>query len=218
MLNEHLEHQVNRNLLADQDLSSQRIDVAADAGVVTLSGNVQSYRRKLAAQEIAMATEHVQQVRNEILVSTPDQNSTTQIAEIVNETLDHSEGLRNESIMVSVKDEVITLTGYVRSEAEKTRVSDVAHSVDRVRDINNFLIVNSTQVTHNIEHCATVLQSIASIIGLRAENLRLSVVNESARLSGRVDAIWMKEAAETTVRKFGILTVANHLTVDSPRS
>jgi osmotically-inducible protein OsmY len=217
MLNEHLEHHVNQKLLANNGLSSQRIDVTADSGVVTLHGNVQSYRRKLTAQEIAMADQHVQEVHNELVVATPNDHSPDFLAETVNLLVDNADGLSNESIVVSSKSSSVTLSGYVSTELEKARVADIACSVDGVMEVTNLLIVNPNQVAKNCEHCRTILRSLSSIIGLSGENLRLSVVNETARLSGWVKAAWMRDAAEVAVRGFGILTLANDVAVEPTR-
>jgi osmotically-inducible protein OsmY len=214
VLNEHLEHHVNQKLLANQELSSQRINVVADAGEITLHGCVQSYRRKLAAEEIAIDDENVHVVRNELVVATPEAHAPAFLAELVNRLLDNDGGLSNESIMVNSKGNTLTLSGYASSEIEKTRIADVAASVDGVRKVANMLVVNPVEVARNRQHCLEILESLNAIIGFSSRGLRLSVVNESARLSGWVAAAWMKETAETTVRSYGILTLTNDINLD----
>ena len=77
MLDEHLEHHVSQLLLANEELSSQRIAVTVKDGKVTLAGRVQSFRRKLAAQEIVEADSNVTGVYNELAVESPEDCSLT---------------------------------------------------------------------------------------------------------------------------------------------
>ncbi|MFK7769070.1 MAG: BON domain-containing protein [Mariniblastus sp.] len=217
MLNEHLEHHVNQKILAHSDLSSQRIEVTADFGEVTLHGKVQSFRRKLTAQEIAMSDGNVSQVHNELVVETPNNHSATFLVELVNRLLDVADGLSNESIMVSSSGNTVTISGYVKTDLEKIRVADIASSVDAVLEINNLLVVNPQQVDANRKHCVKVLEAISSVIGMENSNIRFSVVNEPARLSGWSRSLWMKDAAECEARRFGVLTLTNDVVVDPSR-
>lgn len=68
----------------------------------------------------------------------------------------------------------------------------------------------------NLEHCQRILKSIAGIIGMENEVIRLSVANEAARLSGNVDTVWKQKAAENVARQFGIIKIANDILVDHP--
>jgi osmotically-inducible protein OsmY len=213
MLNEHLEHHVKQLILANEDLSSLEIAVSADDGVVTLSGSVQSFRRKLAAQEIVESDAKVARVINNLTVEPAQDSTDTMIALAVNQKFDTAADIEGESISVDAKTGTITLTGYVSTDLEKLRVADMAAAVDSVSRVTNLLIVNPDEVKANKEHVHEILESIRQIIGMEEEQIRLSVVNENARLSGYVDALWKKEKAETVVSQHGVLKIANQITV-----
>ena len=213
MLNEHLELEIKQQFLANDDLSSQRIDVTANGGQITLSGRVQSFRRKLAAQELAAASEHVISVDNQLVVEAPVFKNDISIATDVNRLFDDAVNLTNESVRVRSKTQTVALTGYVNSELEKVFAADLAASVDGVAEVDNFLVVNPEQVLANREHCQKILDSIAGLIGMQNEKIRLSVVNETARLSGVVDAPWKAEIAEEVTGQYGIMNVLNEITV-----
>lgn len=216
MLNEHLEHHITQQILANPDLSAQYIEVSADNGSVKLSGTVNSYRSKLEAQNTASASEFVKTVQNDLSVSPPDQsgNSNIKIASQVNQRLNTFGDLSPYSILVTCADASVSLSGYVRTEREKLRVCDVVKSVGGVAKINNFLIANPDQVLENSRHCTKVLDAINTEAGLTTDSIQLSIVNESARLSGQVDSLWKFEQAEITVRKFGVLKVLNEIVVN----
>jgi hyperosmotically inducible protein len=215
MLNEHLEHHVSQLLLAHDDLSSQRITVLANNGNIVLAGRVQSFRRKLAAQEVAAADANVATVVNELIVDPPCDQTDTETALKVNETLDKATDLSSPSIRVDANSGTVTLTGYVGTELKKLRAADIAASIDKVQSINNLLVVNPVQVATNQKHVRTILQSVSNIIGMENEQIRISLVNETARLSGSVDSEWKKEKVETVVCQFGVLNVANDITVEA---
>lgn len=218
MLDEHLEHHLNQLLLADDELSSQRIKVIASRGVVTLAGQVQTFRRKLAAQELVQAAAHVREVRNELEVASPNWENDQDIALQVNQEIDALAGVKSDSVRVDAKTGKVALTGYVSTERDKLRVADVATSVDGVSEVSNLLVVNPDQVAKNQQHARRIIDSLRNVIGMEnCDSVRVSVVDETARLSGRVDAVWKKEQAETLVTQFGILNVSNEISIDPHR-
>lgn len=105
------------------------------------------------------------------------------------------------------------MTGYVDCPLAKLKAADIATAVSGVVAVNNYLIVNPSQVASNRSYCASVLKLIRSEIGMQDAQLRLSIVNEIARLSGVVDAAWKAEVVEKVVRQSGILTVINEIVV-----
>ncbi len=211
--NEHLEHQVNQRLMESDDLSSTPIEVTVDDGNVTLSGTVQTFRRKLRAQEIAAACVEVRSVVNELAVDPASSLPDEAVALNVNKLLQDDNRLNHQTIRIDVRDDTVSLTGYVGNAAEKQIAADIAAASVGVREINNLLIVNADRVQSNVEHCITILSTISRIIGMEDEKLIVSVVDETARISGKVDALWKKEAAESTIRGFEILNVCNVIVV-----
>ncbi len=215
MLNEHLEHAVTQEMMKSPELSSLPITIIAENGLVTLTGSVQSYRRKLAAQQLAESCAGVLSVVNNLIVEAPDVVLDNTIGQSTNSRLASELNLHHQSIRVDVRDGTVTLTGYVRSEIERRQAEDGAAGVEGVRDICNLLIVNRDRALANEELANSVRAHINRIIGMEDADLIISVVDETARLSGQVDDLWKKELAETTLRQFGILHVCNEIVVKS---
>lgn len=217
MLNEHLEHHVTQRLVDDPDLSSQRIQVSADHGIITLSGHVQSFRKKLAASCIASADKHVVSVVNKISVAPHLDADDATIAFQVNLSLRNLSQLSEQTIRVDAKGGVVTLTGYVAADLDKQQAADFASGVDGVKGISNLLIVNIDEVQKNRLHCEAILAAISDVIGMENEQLMLSIVNETAKISGTVDSLWKRDEAESVARQFEILTVCNDICVELPK-
>lgn len=213
VLNEHLEHEINQSLMQAGHLSSQRIEVTADNGCVTLNGEVQSFRRKLASQRVADSCAGVKSVVNNLKVTPPEPVSDLKIAEQVNLKLSDGSNLADNTIRVDVKNGTVTLSGYVSNSRDQKVAADIATSVDGVREIQDMLVINHDRVLANQEHSLAINAAMKRIIGMENEELQLSVVDDSARLSGVVDAKWKKEAAERNARQFGILKVCNEIVV-----
>ncbi len=213
--NEHVEHFVAQALLASPELSSQTIDVRANDGVVTLAGAVQSYRQKLQAQQLATACEPVRSVVNNLAVELVDSIPDETIALEVNQHFTTDANLLHQSIRVDSHNGRVTLSGYVVNSEKKKISADIASAINGVRDINNLLIINPDQAMANDELATSIRAAMKGIIGMQNDDFVLSVVDETARISGRVDALWKKEAAEKTVREFGILNVCNEIVVQT---
>jgi osmotically-inducible protein OsmY len=62
---------VGTRLTSDPDISRFRLDIDVDGGVVTLSGTVPNEYMKRHAEEVAMKTEGVKRVKNELRIATP---------------------------------------------------------------------------------------------------------------------------------------------------
>ncbi len=218
LLNEHLEHLVTQLLKSSAPVSSQRITARADDGRITLTGEVQSFREKLAAHELVKNSPHVKSVNNLLVVAPNGSTTNHQITFQVVRQLAQSPDVSGQSIHVDAHDGDVILTGYVTSDADRLVATDIAKGVDGVQQVHDWLMVNPDQVMANKELCHAIRGALERVIGLEIDDIWLSIVDESAQLVGRVDALWKKEAAEATVRRFDLLHVTNNLDVQPVRS
>jgi osmotically-inducible protein OsmY len=214
MLNEHLEHEINQKFVGDEHLSSQTIGVKAKGGVVTLSGTVRSFRQKLTAQRLAELDNRVDTVINELVVKPPTQLDDLAICSQIDQLFEQSDSVTASTIIVTCFNQSVVLRGYVSGDREKIQAADFAAAVESVVDVSNLLIVNPDEVEANLQHAAVITAAIRNTIGLENESVQLSVVNETARLGGTVDAAWKKEAMEMIARKYKILHVENNILVE----
>jgi hyperosmotically inducible protein len=125
-----------------------------DKGVVTLSGHVAADGDKEQAESIAKSIAGIQVVSNQIAVIPPGAEGP---AKRVNSDLDKgiegnldaaliSEHLR-ENVKYSVKNQVVTLTGEVNSQAKRARAAAVASSVPNVQQVVNELQIKAQKAT-----------------------------------------------------------------------
>jgi len=197
----------------DDRLSGQPIKVSASDGVVTLEGAVQSYRRKLAAYEIASSFEGCRDVVNRLTIEPRDALPDEEVANGVGAALDSHADITGDTIIVSVTSSVVTLTGNVGSQWERIVAEDVARSARGVRDVRNLLVVDLIGEMEDKEVCQEIQDALEQTRGLKGANLRVAVSGEAIVLSGEVSQLWQKEAAEATVRRFQPWQVRNDIVV-----
>jgi osmotically-inducible protein OsmY len=211
--NEHLELQVNQTLQSAAELSSRPIQVVCDDGHVELRGSVPNFRCKLQAHEIVSACQNVRAVTNNLIVDPPQKISDQQLVHRVKRALSEQAHCPVHSIRVDVHDGAVTISGYVSSDAERVLVADLVSGVDSVRNLQDMLMVNPDRALANHELATTIRVAISRVIGMENEDLIVAVVDESTQLSGCVDAIWKKEAAEQAVRRFEMMNVVNGIEI-----
>ena len=134
---------VKAALIDDETTKARDIDVETQAGVVQLSGFVESQESKSIAEEIARSVDGVTDVRNALIVRQGDRSvgavvDDSVIAAKVKTELANEAGLSTASaVNVEVNSGVVQLSGFVNSEDEKSRAETVASSVTGVAEVRN---------------------------------------------------------------------------------
>ena len=154
---------VNARLAADDEVSTYDIDVETADGVVTLIGEVEDPRARERAMELARNTDGVRDVVDRLGVSsgaTPTSGSDASVpaAEGQREPDDRNEGagdltanavltskvktrlladttISGLTIDVDTRDGIVTLTGTVSSEIQKTRALRIARETEGVKSV-----------------------------------------------------------------------------------
>ncbi|MCC7417864.1 MAG: BON domain-containing protein [Acidobacteria bacterium] len=146
-------------LAADETVKSQQIDVNTKDRVVTLSGTVQNEAEEAKALEIARNTRGVANVVDDINVApageqgaapttgaeaAPEVGAAPADSEIdsqVKAALTGEPSIKADQITVATANGVVTLSGKVSSEAQKTKAAEVAGKVPNVTRVDNELTV-----------------------------------------------------------------------------
>ena len=211
-----IKQQVLRELKWDSRIAWSEIGVEVFEGVVTLTGNVNSYAKKLAAQEAAHRIDGVLDVANEIEVRPTGefQRTESDIALAVRHVLQWDALVPDERIQSTVSDGWVTLEGDVnlwreREDAERAvlRLAGVIGVINKIRIAP--ARVNADELREEIE------DALERRADRQAERLRIEVYDGAVDLFGRVHSWQEKRAVVGSISHApGVTEIRNHLTID----
>ena len=117
-------------------------------------------------------------------------------------------------IGVSVKDGVVTLTGFVPSYWEKDAAEKAAKRVYGVKAVANDVEVKLLSSRTDPEIARDIVQELQSHVGIPADNIKATVRHGLVTLEGTVDWQYQKLLAESAAKKIrGVISVSNNIEV-----
>jgi osmotically-inducible protein OsmY len=196
-------------------LKVAEIGVSVKNGIVTLSGQVDSYSKKMEAEREAKKVFGVRAVAEDIHVgASPEGSKTdTEIAEAVLNSLKWHSVVPDDKIQVKVEDGIVTLDGELEWEYQRNSAKNVVASIKGVRDIISNLIVTVKTTPDDVkQRIAAAFHRVARI---DAEKISVEVIDNKAILTGKVRSFAEKEEAEEAAWYApGITTVENRLELE----
>jgi len=207
---------VLQELKWDSQVDETDVGVSVDSGVVTLTGTVASYAKKMAAQEAAHRVAGVLDVADNILIDVPgvQLRTDTEIAQAVRRALEWDVFLPDEKIETTVSNGWVTLQGTVPFWSDRNYAERAVRNLTGVRGASNNLIVSAPKVAPE-----TVRQSIESALERRAdretERIKVETKDGTVSLTGRVHN-WSEKYAVLGAAGHapGVRKVEDHLRVD----
>lgn len=210
---------IKQDVLAELEwqpnIDETEIGVTVKDGIVTLTGMVDSYTKKIAAEKAAANVYGVKAVAEDIKVkySSDKGKSDTEIAKAAVDAIKWNTSIPNDAIKIKVEDSWVYLNGEVSWEyqknAAKTTVSKLAGVKGVINNISLKKIVAPAEVKNRItkafERSAT----------LEAKNIQVEVDGHTVKLRGTVHSLAEKEQArKAAFFAPGVTKVENHLIVD----
>jgi osmotically-inducible protein OsmY len=211
---------------ATQKLASKNqfrnVKASVEDGIVTLTGTVDLYQRKLDAAKLARKIAKVQGVRNLITVAGPDVPDAKLEQKLATKLRYVRVGYDNtfDYFALGVKDGVVTVEGEDRTGVGRDEaLADIAN-MPGVKDvIENISVAPASIFDDGIRNRA--LQAIYRDPVLSkyaidpAHPIRIIVANGHVTLYGSVDSVMDKNVAGIRANQvFGAFTVDNKLVVD----
>ncbi len=141
-----LSTKIKTKMIGDEFIKARNIDVDVLNGVVYLIGVVESSSQKRMAAGIARGVEGVRHVENQLLVgktSIGQGFEDTMLTSKIRVKLLQDPDIRSTNIDVDTNNNVITLTGIVKTDKERNRVLYVVQEVADKRQIVNNLSVSN---------------------------------------------------------------------------
>ncbi len=213
--NETLQKDVQDAIKWEPLLHAAEIGVTAKDGVITLTGVVDSYSKKLEAEYAAKNVAGVKAVVEKIVVEfghTGVKNDNEVADEIVT-AFKHNWEIPDEKVKVKVEQGWLTLDGKVQWNYQKEAAQKAVRYLVGVKGVTNNISVapdaHDTIEQMDIEH------ALARNWAIDDEYIQVAVVGNRVTLNGTVDSVYQKdEAGRIAWNAPGVWSVDNELVID----
>lgn len=214
---EQIQRDVLDELAWDARVRPNEIGVAVTDGVVTLTGWVDSYTKKWAAERAAHRVRGVRAVANDIEVrlSSSAERTDTDIAAAVTRALEWDAFVSVDKLDVTVSKGWVTLQGEVDWEYQKRAAERVTRRLSGVRGVSNLIVVRPRFTPDPEELKSRIERALVRSVETDAERIRVDVHGDKIVLKGTVRSWAEREEAERVAWSApGIRSVENRITIE----
>ncbi len=209
-----IKEDVLAQLLWERNITETEIGVIVEDGIVTLSGVVDSYTKKLEAEKAAKKVEGVKAVAIDIEVKygTDYRKTDKEIAKAVTNALAWDISVPKDKISVKVEDGWVYLSGDVDWFYQKYGAKKAVENLLGVKDvISTIQIKQANEPTKIKEKITKAFERSAEV---NAKNITVLVEGNTVTLRGTVNSIAEKDEAQRAVYLApGVYEVKNELKV-----
>ena len=204
---------VMRQLDWDPEVDASAVGVAAKHGTVTLSGFIDTYSGKLAAERAAKRVHGVRVVANDIEVRLRLERTDADIAQDATRALE-LRSMIPETVQAVVHNGHVTLTGDVEWLYQRESAERAVRYIRGVRGVFNHIAVAPKAVVRDVRH--RIVKALHQNADLDARHITVTVSGNTATLTGTVGTLLQHDSAERAAANApGIAHVDNRIMVQS---
>ena len=214
--NESLQKDVQDAIKWEPLLQAAEIGVTAKDGIITLTGIVDSYAKKIEAENAAKNVVGVKAVVEKIEIKymgSPQKDDREIAAAIVNAYKWNRE-IPKDTVKVEVEDGWVTLDGEIQWNYQKEAANLSASKIIGVKGVNNKITIKSE--TQDIIEKSDIEGALARNWATSNRDIQVSVTGNTVSLKGIVYSLYQKdEAARIAWNAPGAWVVNNNLVVEN---
>lgn len=205
---------VMRQLEWDPKVDASGVAVAAANGTVTLTGHVESYSAKLAAERAAKRVRGVRAVANDLEVRLKLDRPDEEIAQDAARALELRSTIPD-GVQAIVHHGHVTLTGRVAWLYQKEEAEKAVRHIRGVRGVSNHIEVAPQATVADVRR--RIVQALHENADLDARQITATVSGDTVTLAGTVGTWLQRELAERAAASApGIRRVVNAIVVEPP--
>ncbi len=217
-IDSQIQQDVLRELSWDPRVEETEVGVEVDRGVVTLTGTVSSWAKRVAAQDAAHRVAGVLDVANDMKVKLPGDlvRTDTEIAQAVRRALEWDALVPHERIQSTVSHGWVTLEGNVHSWTEREDAGRAVQNLVGVHGVTDKMTISSAKPVQ----AERVREAIENALERRAEReakrIRVEVTDTgTVTLTGQVRS-WAEKRATLASARFapGVRSVEDRLEIN----
>jgi len=212
------DEQIQRDVLAELKweprVKPNEIGVMVKDGVVTLTGTVDSYAKRWAAEEAAHRVRGVKAVANEIEVRLPGatERTDTELAQAVVRALQEDAFIPIDKLDVSVSKGYVTLKGEVEWQFQKADAERVVRRLTGVKGVFNSIVVKPRLAPDELKD--RIEKALLRSAETDAKRITVEVQGSKVILKGTVRSWAEKEEAERVAwSAAGVTEVDNQISI-----
>lgn len=212
--------QIHRDVIEelrwDSRVDETEVGVEVDKGVVTLTGTVSSWAKRMAAQEAARRVRGVLDVANDIEVGVPGglTRTDTEIAQAVRHALEWDVFVPEEKISATVSNGWVTLDGTVDRGSQRDDAERAVRNLTGVKGVVNTITVTPAKpVTQDVRKA--IEQALERRAEREAKHISVDVRDGVVTLTGAVHS-WAERSSVVAAARFtpGVRDVEDHLRME----
>jgi len=211
---EDIQREVLLELKWDARIAPNEIGVAVKNGVATLTGEVDTFSKRWAAERAALRVRGVKGVANEIEVRLPPSNQPTdrEIAEAAARALALDSILPEDAIKVTVSSGWVTVRGEVEWQHQRQEAERVVRYLRGVKGVSNLVTLRPHSGPSPDELRKKIEDALVRTAETDAENIAVTTEGSKVILSGIVRS-WAerREAERVAWLAPGVTEVENRI-------
>lgn len=213
--NSELQKDVQNAIKWEPNMHAAEIGVTAKDGVVTLTGTVDSYSKKLNAERAAKKVRGVRAVAENIDIDYGHfsfKKNDTEIATDILNAWKYNLEIPTGQISIKVEEGWVKLEGEVGWKYQELAAKNTIKNLSGVKGVTNLVIVKPQ--TKDLLEQTDVEKALARSWAINGKDIKVEVDQNKVKLSGLVHSLYQKEeAGRLAWNAPGVNSVDNELAV-----